>query len=86
MAGEPTHQVTGLLKAWRGGGQAALDQLVPVIYAELRRLAHNCMRRERPDHTLQKSALVLEMGLLLQEHRRPRSNDMEGRGWRRGRE
>ena len=41
MAGEPTHQVTGLLQAWRGGDQAALDQLVPVIYAELRRLAHN---------------------------------------------
>jgi hypothetical protein len=41
MAGDATHQVTGLLQAWRGGDQAALDQLMPVIYAELRRLAHN---------------------------------------------
>jgi len=49
--------VTRLLLAWRGGDRAALERLVPLVYAELRRLAHRQMRRERPGHTLQTTAL-----------------------------
>jgi len=62
---DATHQVTALLRAWRGGEQAALDRLVPLIYAELHRLAHRYMGRERRDHTLQTSALVNEAYLRL---------------------
>jgi RNA polymerase sigma-70 factor (ECF subfamily) len=53
-------QVTDLLVAWGDGDQAALDQLMPLVYDELHRLAHHYMKRERPDHTLQTSALVNE--------------------------
>jgi RNA polymerase sigma factor (TIGR02999 family) len=60
MAEKPQHEVTQLLQAWRAGDQAALDQLMPLVYAEMHRLAHIYMRRERPDHTLQTSALVNE--------------------------
>ncbi len=65
MREDATHQVTALLRAWRGGEQAALDRLVPLIYAELHRLAHRYMGRERRDHTLQTSALVNEAYLRL---------------------
>jgi RNA polymerase sigma factor (TIGR02999 family) len=57
--------VTGLLQAWRAGDQAALDQLIPVVYEELHRLAQGYMRGERPDHTLQATALVNEAYLRL---------------------
>ena len=53
-------QVTGLLLAWSNGDQAALNQLMPLVHDELHRLAHHYMNRERPDHTLQTSALVNE--------------------------
>jgi RNA polymerase sigma factor (TIGR02999 family) len=49
-----------LLLAWGRGEQAAFDQLVPLVYDELRRLARGHMERERPDHTLQASGLVHE--------------------------
>ncbi len=52
--------VTQLLKDWNGGDQAAADKLMPLVYEELRRLAHQYMRREKPGHTLQTSALVNE--------------------------
>ncbi|HLM59389.1 MAG TPA: sigma-70 family RNA polymerase sigma factor [Pyrinomonadaceae bacterium] len=52
--------VTELLKKWSGGDAAALDELTPLIYAELHRIAKNYMRRERDGHTLQTSALVNE--------------------------
>ncbi len=52
--------VTRLLVAWTDGDAAALDQLVPLVEAELRRLAHGYLRRERPGHLLQTSALVNE--------------------------
>ena len=55
-----THQVTRLLKAWSDGDRAVLDQLAPLVEAELRRLAKHYMRRERADHTLQATALVNE--------------------------
>jgi RNA polymerase sigma-70 factor (ECF subfamily) len=63
MASPP--QVTQLLVAWSDGDQAARDELMPLVYEELRRLAHQCMRRERPVHTLQTSALLNEAYLRL---------------------
>jgi len=63
MPGEPSADVTRLLRAWGRGDQAALDQLTPVIYAELRRRAHSYMKNERPDHTLQTTALANEAWL-----------------------
>jgi RNA polymerase sigma factor (TIGR02999 family) len=65
-----THGVTQLLIAWNKGDQAALDQLLPVVYDELRRLARSYLRRERPDHTLQATALVHEAYLRLIEQER----------------
>jgi RNA polymerase sigma factor (TIGR02999 family) len=55
-----TNDITKLLQGWQGGDGAALDALVPVVYKELRRLAHYELRKERPDHTLQSTALVHE--------------------------
>jgi RNA polymerase sigma-70 factor (ECF subfamily) len=59
-----------LLQAWGRGDEAALNQLLPLVHQELRRLAARHMRRERPDHTLQASALVNEAYLRLIEVRR----------------
>jgi RNA polymerase sigma factor (TIGR02999 family) len=56
----PSHEVTKLLKDWSAGDESALDKLMPLVYDELRRLAHQHMRREKPGHTLQTSALVNE--------------------------
>lgn len=58
-------ELTQLLIDWSKGDQAALDKLVPYVYDELRRLARHYMRRERPGHTLQTSALVNEAYLRL---------------------
>ena len=58
-------EVTQLLKAWGTGDDKALDQLTPVVQQELHRLAHRCMSRERPGHTLQTTALVNEVYLRL---------------------
>jgi RNA polymerase sigma-70 factor, ECF subfamily len=60
-----SHELTLLLLAWREGEQQALDKLVPLIYEELRRLAHSYMRGERKGHTLQTTALVNEAYLRL---------------------
>jgi RNA polymerase sigma factor (TIGR02999 family) len=57
---QPSHQVTKLLKDWSDGDQSVPDQLMPLVYDELRRLAHQYMRREKPGHTLQTTALVNE--------------------------
>ena len=46
--------------AWRGGNEAALEQLVPLVHEELHRIARGCMRGERPGHSLQATALVNE--------------------------
>jgi RNA polymerase sigma factor (TIGR02999 family) len=56
----PSPEVTQLLKAWAGGDRVALEKLVPLVYGELRQMAHRCMRRENPDHTLETTALVHE--------------------------
>ena len=58
-------EVTQLLVAWRNGDQDARDELMPLVYQELHRLAHQYMSRERPGHTLQTSALVNEAFLRL---------------------
>ena len=67
---EPSRsEVTRLLKDWSDGRQDVLDRLLPQIYAELRRLASGYLRRERPDHTLQATALVHEAFIKLVDQR-----------------
>ena len=63
------HEVTQLLVAWSDGDRAALDQLTPLVYEELHRLARKHMNRERQGHTLQTSALVNEAYLRLIDQR-----------------
>src|SRR5215203_1201842 len=53
-------EITKLLKDWSGGDSTALDRLIPLVYEELHRLAHQHMRRERAGHMLQTSALINE--------------------------
>lgn len=60
MSADLTKEVTELLQRWSGGDANALEELTPVIYAELHRIAKSYMRRERENHTLQTSALVNE--------------------------
>ena len=75
---EPTpHEVTQLLLAWSEGDKAALDQLMPLVYAELRRLAKSYMRRERAGQTMQTTALIHEAYLRLVDADRVR---LENRG------
>jgi len=57
--------VSALLAKWQAGDEKALEALLPVVYNELRRLAHGYLRKERPDHTLQSTALVHEAYLRL---------------------
>jgi len=57
--------VTQLLQDVRAGDRSAMDRLFPLVYSELRRLADSCLRRERPGHTLQRTALVHEAYLRL---------------------
>lgn len=59
--------VTRLLQQWRGGNHEALDELMPVVYDELRRLAKRCLYSERPGHTLRATALVHEAYLRLMD-------------------
>ncbi len=74
MASSP-QQVTQLLVAWGGGDRAALEELMPLVYEELRRLAHQYISRERPGHTLQTSALVNEAYLRLVDQKNIRWQD-----------
>jgi RNA polymerase sigma factor (TIGR02999 family) len=60
MAAPSSQHVTQLLKAWSNGEQKALEELMPLVYNELHRLAHRYMDRERRGHTLQSTALVHE--------------------------
>jgi len=60
-----TENVTELLRAWGDGDPRAFDGLMPIVYAELRRLARNYMKRERPNHSLQATVLVNEAYLRL---------------------
>jgi len=65
-----SENVTGLLIDWRNGDQSAYERLVPMVYAELHRLAHHYMNRERADHTLQTTALVNEAYVRLVDQKR----------------
>jgi RNA polymerase sigma factor (TIGR02999 family) len=62
---EPSTTITGLLQAWNAGDADALERLVPLVYAELRRVARHHLRREAPGQTLQPTALVNEVYLRL---------------------
>ncbi len=63
--GKPSQQVTRLLRNWARGDEDAASELFPIVYAELRRLARRYMTRERPNHTLQTTALIHEAYLRL---------------------
>ena len=71
MEHEPPGEVTQLLHGWRGGDRQALDALLPLVYKELRRVAHFQLRNERQNHTLQSAALVHEAYLRLVGLSRP---------------
>ena len=64
-------EVTQLLADWSQGDHTALEKLAPLVYEELRRLAHRYMEGQRADHTLQTTALVNEAYLRLADQRRP---------------
>jgi RNA polymerase sigma factor (TIGR02999 family) len=68
-------EITQLLVDWTGGNKAALDQLMPLVYKELRRLASSYMRRERRDHTLNSVGLVNEAYLRLVDYSNLRWQD-----------
>jgi RNA polymerase sigma factor (TIGR02999 family) len=69
MTASPPNEVTQMLLDWSGGDKAALDRLMPLVYEELRRLAHHYMGRERAGHTLQTTAIVNEAYLQLVDQR-----------------
>jgi RNA polymerase sigma factor (TIGR02999 family) len=67
----PAHELTQLLQAWSEGDQGALEELMPVVYNDLHRLAQRYMADERPGHTLQPTALVHEAYVRLLESAQP---------------
>ena len=67
MATRSSDGITQLLKRWSNGEEKARDELMPLVYSELHRLAANYLRRERPEHTLQPTALVNELFLKISE-------------------
>ena len=69
------HEVTQLLGEWANGNQQALERLTPLVYGELRHLAAVYLRKERPDHTLQPTALVHEAYLRLVDQQNPSWRD-----------
>jgi RNA polymerase sigma-70 factor, ECF subfamily len=70
-----TNDISKLLRAWSHGDPKALDGLIPVVYEELRRLAHYYMQRERPGHALQTTALVNEAYMRLVDYTRMQWQD-----------
>ena len=76
MAEDVSHNTTGLLLSARGGDRAALDELMPVVYRELRRLAGGYLKGERPGHTLQPTALANEVYLRLIDQSRVQLEDL----------
>jgi RNA polymerase sigma factor (TIGR02999 family) len=69
--------ITTLLLEWSGGNRAALDDMMPMIYAEIRQLATRALSRERPNHTLQSTALAHELYLKLIDQKRVQWRDRE---------
>src|SRR6266852_1379781 len=72
MATRSPQGITQLLERWSEGDEEALDQLMPLVYDELHRLAGAYLRRERRDHTLQPTALINEAWLRLNDQRNAR--------------
>src|SRR5215468_2992939 len=70
-----THDLTHLLARWAEGDEQALEDLTPLVYKELRRLAASYLRKERKSHTLQPTALVHEAYLRLVNQSNPRWED-----------
>src|SRR5208283_5820257 len=67
--------ISALLRVWSGGDQSALERLTPIVYAELHRLARRYMKRERPGHSLQATALVNEAYMRLVDYQRMQWQD-----------
>ena len=67
----PTREVAQLLIDWSNGDRSALDELFPIVISELRRRAHNALRRERRNNTLQTTALVHETYIKLRGYKHP---------------
>ena len=70
MGEQPPGDVTELLKAWSDGDERALEELIPLVYTQIHRLAHSYLRRERPGQRLQTTELVNEAYLQLLRQRR----------------
>jgi RNA polymerase sigma factor (TIGR02999 family) len=77
LAQLPSKSVSKLLANWHAGDEEALHAVVPVVYDELRRIAHHYLRKERPDHTLQSAALVHEAYLRLNKQDSPEFQNRE---------
>jgi RNA polymerase sigma factor (TIGR02999 family) len=75
MVRSPSLDVTRLLRAWTGGDEGALARIVELVYPELRDMARRCLSRERPDHTIQATALVHEAYVRLVGVRRMKWRD-----------
>jgi RNA polymerase sigma factor (TIGR02999 family) len=73
--GSSETDLTGLLRAWSAGDPGAADELIPIVYEELRRQASRYLGRERTEHTLQPTALVNEAYMRLAEQRRVQWHD-----------
>jgi RNA polymerase sigma factor (TIGR02999 family) len=69
QAEQNSHEITRMLREWSGGNREAFDELLPLVYSELHRHAARYLRRERPDHTLQPTALINEAYLKLIDQR-----------------
>jgi RNA polymerase sigma factor (TIGR02999 family) len=75
MVPSPSSEITGLLRAWGGGDDGALAKVVELVYPELRDLARRCLSGERPNHTIQATALVHEAYLRLVDIRQIKWQD-----------
>jgi RNA polymerase sigma-70 factor (ECF subfamily) len=67
---DPSEDISQLLVKWGSGDETVLEELIPLVYDELKRLANNYLRKERPGHTLQPTALVNEAYMRLAEQKR----------------
>ncbi len=73
--GSAASDVSALLRAWSAGDRGAFEQMTPIVYQELHRLARQYMRRERPGHSLQATALVNEAYVRLVDYKRMQWQD-----------
>lgn len=75
MSSAPVTEITGLLRAWTGGDDKALERILVLVYPELRRIAQRCLGKERNGHTLEATALVNEAYLRLVEVQKVKLHD-----------